>query len=539
MSTTTADVEVGKRPEDETYPPGRTILYGLQHVMTMLGGIVAPPIIVGQAAGLSATDQGILISAGLLVSGLGTLLQTLGLPFFGSRLPVVQGISFVSVSTMVAIVSGGGGVTTIFGSVLVAGAIGLVVSPFFSQVVRFFPPVVTGTIITVIGVSLFPVAAGWMMGSSDTEPDWGSAGNIGLAMFTLLVILVLSRFASGTISRLSILLGLVIGTAFAAAIGMADFSAIGEGDVVALPSPFHFGMPTFEVGAIISMTVVIFIAMTETVADILAVSEIIDTKADARRVGDGLRSDMITTVVAPVLNTFPVTTFSQNVGLVAITGIKSRFAVAAGGGVLVLFGLVPLLGRVVAAIPNPVLGGAGIVLFGSVAVSGIRTLSKVKYDGNLNLTLVATSLAFGVIPIAMPTFYDDFPEWVGMIFHSGISAAAIVAVILNLFFNEIRWGRSKDPSVFTAGATARANVAGEVQERRSAYFTQLDERRLAEHTVRAAAERNVRRRAGHGRRSGSAAALDTETDRYRDSDAVPPTLGRPGAEWSRTDAPSS
>ncbi|MGO1173191.1 MAG: nucleobase:cation symporter-2 family protein [Actinomycetaceae bacterium] len=539
MSTTTADVEVGKRPEDETYPPGRTILYGLQHVMTMLGGIVAPPIIVGQAAGLSATDQGILISAGLLVSGLGTLLQTLGLPFFGSRLPVVQGISFVSVSTMVAIVSGGGGVTTIFGSVLVAGAIGLVVSPFFSQVVRFFPPVVTGTIITVIGVSLFPVAAGWMMGSSDTEPDWGSAGNIGLAMFTLLVILVLSRFASGTISRLSILLGLVIGTAFAAAIGMADFSAIGEGDVVALPSPFHFGMPTFEVGAIISMTVVIFIAMTETVADILAVSEIIDTKADARRVGDGLRSDMITTVVAPVLNTFPVTTFSQNVGLVAITGIKSRFAVAAGGGVLVLFGLVPLLGRVVAAIPNPVLGGAGIVLFGSVAVSGIRTLSKVKYDGNLNLTLVATSLAFGVIPIAMPTFYDDFPEWVGMIFHSGISAAAIVAVILNLFFNEIRWGRSKDPSVFTAGATARANVAGEVQERRSAYFTQLDERRLAEHTARAAAERNVRRRAGHGRRSGSAAALDTETDRYRDSDAVPPTLGRPGAEWSRTDAPSS
>ncbi|MGC5616655.1 nucleobase:cation symporter-2 family protein [Georgenia sp. Z1491] len=525
MSTTTPEELVkGERPEDETYPAGRTILYGLQHVMTMLGGIVAPPIIVGQAAGLSATDMGILISAGLLVSGLGTLLQTLGLPFFGSQLPVVQGISFVSVSTMVTIVTGGGSITTIFGSVLVAGAIGLAVSPFFSQVVRFFPPVVTGTIITTIGISLFPVAAGWMMGSSDADPDWGSAGNIGLAMFTLIVILVLSRFASGTLSRLSILLGLVIGTAFAAAIGMADFSAVGDGDTFALPSLFHFGMPTFEVGAIISMTVVIFIAMTETVADILAVGEIIDTKADSRRVGDGLRSDMITTVVAPVLNTFPVTTFSQNVGLVAITGIKSRFAVAAGGGVLVLFGLVPLLGRVVAAIPNPVLGGAGVVLFGSVAVAGIRTLSKVKYDGNLNLTLVATALAFGVIPIAMPSFYDDFPTWVGMIFHSGISAAAIVAVILNLFFNEFRWGRREDPSVFTAGSTARANVAGDVQERRSAYFAQLDRRRKAEHEAREQAERTVRRRSGHGRRSGSASAIDREADRASDAELAWPHL---------------
>ncbi|MGC5628483.1 solute carrier family 23 protein [Georgenia sp. Z1344] len=526
MSTTTADaVEKGKRPEDETYGAGKTTLFGLQHVLTMLGGVIAPPIIVGQAAGMSATDQGILISAALFVSGLGTVVQTIGLPFFGSQLPLVQGVSFVSVSTMTTIVVGGGSVTTIFGAVLVAAAIGLVVSSFFSQVVRFFPPVVTGTIIATIGISLLPVAAGWMMGGNGS-PSWGAPENIGLAMFTLLVILVLSRFTTGTFSRLSILIGLVVGTAFAAAVGMADFSGIPEGDVVAVPSPFHFGAPTFEIGAIISMTVVIFIAMTETTADILAVGEIVETKVDARRVGDGLRADMGASLIAPVFNTFPITAFAQNVGLVAITGIKSRFAVAAGGGVLVLVGLVPLLGRVVAAIPNPVLGGAGIVLFGSVAVSGIRTLSKVKYDGNLNLTLVAVSLAFGIIPIAVPDFYAGFPEWVGMIFHSGISAAAIVSVILNLLFNEIRWGRSKDPSVFTAGSTARANIAEDEQERRSAYFAQLDGRRRAEHAAREQAERSARRRLGHGRRSGSASSLDRAADRASDADLAWPHLTR-------------
>ena len=511
------ELPVGSRPEDEKYSIVRTFLYGLQHILTMLGGIIAPPLIIGQAAGLSGIEIGILVSAGLLVSGLGTMLQTIGVPFFGSQLPVVQGISFVSVSTMVAVVSGGGGLPTIFGSIIVAGVIGLAIAPFFAQVIRFFPPVVTGTIITVIGVSLLPVAAGWMMGDDDSAADWGSAANIGLAIFTLVVILALSRLLQGPISRLSILMGLVIGTTFAAAVGMADFSEVGVGDTFALPTPFAFGTPVFEIGAIISMTVVIFIAMTETVADIIAVGEIVDSKVTARRVGDGLRSDMLTTVLAPVLNTFPTTTFSQNVGLVAITGIKSRWAVATGGSILVVLGLVPILGRVLASIPNPVLGGAGIVLFGSVAVAGIRTLSKVKYEGNLNLTLVATALALGVIPNSMPDLYSNFPTWFAMIFDSGISAAAIVAVVLNLLFNEIRLGRKKDPSVFTAGSSARLLVVEEHERRRAAYFAQLDSRLRQEHQARQSVERQARRRSGHGRRSGSAAALDRDADAVEDA----------------------
>ena len=516
MTTTTTQASpataTAERPEDERYPVGKTFLYGLQHIMTMYGGVIAPPIIVGQAAGLNGTEIGILVSAALLVSGVATALQTLGLPFFGSRLPLVQGISFATVSTMVAVASGDGGLPAVFGSILVAGAIGLAITPFFARIVRYFPPVVTGTIITVIGISLLPTAAGWMMGGDEEAADWGSVPNVMLALGTLVVVLLLSRFLQGTISRLSILFGLVIGTVVALPLGLADFSEVGSGSSFALPQLFAFGPPVFQVGAIISMTIVILVIMTETTADLVAIGEVLDTEVDERRVADGLRADMAATVLAPLVNSFPASAFAQNVGLVAITGIKSRFAVAAGGSVLFVLGLFPVLGRVVAAIPEPVLGGAGIVLFGSVAVSGIRTLSRVEYEGNLNLTLVAVAIGFGIIPIAVPDFYDQFPVWVGMIFHSGIAAAAVVAVLLNLVFNELRWGRRRDPSVFTAGSSARLVVTEEQEQRRHEYFERLDLERQAERRARLNADVRARVRHGHGRRSGCVSAIDLDAD---------------------------
>ncbi|MFI2101654.1 nucleobase:cation symporter-2 family protein [Isoptericola sp. NPDC019693] len=548
MSTTTIDAAAatatpqGGRPEDERYPLGKTFLYGLQHIMTMYGGVIAPPIIVGQAAGLTGAEIGVLVSAALLVSGLATALQTLGIRFFGSQLPLVQGISFATVSTMVAVASGDGGLPAVFGSIIVAAVIGLAISPFFAQVVRFFPPVVTGTIITIIGVSLLPTAAGWMMGGDEEATDWGSVPNITLGLGTLVVVLVLSRFLQGTISRLSILFGIILGTVAAVPLGLADFSGVGEGSPFALPTPFVFGAPVFEIGAIISMTIVILVIMTETTADLIAIGEVLDTKVDAKRVGDGLRADMAATLVAPFLNSFPASAFAQNVGLVAITGIRSRFAVAAGGAVLFVLGLFPVLGQVVAAIPSPVLGGAGIVLFGSVAVSGIRTLSRVEYEGNLNLTLVAVALGFGIIPIAVPDFYDQFPSWVGMIFHSGIAAAAVVAVLLNLVFNEIRWGRrSKDPSVFTAGSSARLVVTEEQEQRRAEYFAKLDaERQDERRRARLNADVRARVRHGHGRRSGCVSAIDLDADGVPDVLQIrePAPIAVAGRRTGVVDAPA-
>jgi NCS2 family nucleobase:cation symporter-2 len=443
------------RPEDEKLPFGQLLVYGTQHILTMYGGVIAPPLIVGGAAGLSGPDLALLVTAGLFLSGLATILQTLGLGPFGARLPIVQGISFASVSTMVAI-SSEGGLRPVFGSIIVAGLIGLVLSSFFAQLIRFFPPVVTGTIITVIGLSLMPVAFTWAMGGAGSA-DLGSMANIGFAALTLAIILAISRLFQGAISRLSILIGIVVGTVIAAAVGRADFSGVGTGRMVALPPLLHFGSPTFEIGAIVSMTIVIVVIMTETTADILAIGEIVDTPVDGRRVANGLRADMASTVVAPFLGTFPCSAFAQNVGLVALTRIKSRYVVAMGGAILMLLGLLPVVGRVVAAIPYPVLGGAGIVLFGTVAASGIRTLSRVDFGDGLNLVIVATAIGVGVIPIAAPTFYDAFPSWFAVIMHSGISAAALVAVVLNLLFNHIRAGNKPGASVFAAAPDERGN----------------------------------------------------------------------------------
>lgn len=453
---TTAVPTPTARPEDARLKIGTTFAYGFQHVLTMYGGIIAPPLIIGGAAGLSGAEIGTLVAASLFMGGLATILQTVGIPFFGSQLPLVQGVSFAGVSTMVAIVGGGGGIPAVLGAVLVASAVGLLVTPFFAQIIRFFPPVVTGVVITTIGLTLMPVAANWAMGGDATAPDYGSPANIGLAALTFLIVIVLSKVGSGTLSRLSILVAIVLGTLVAVLLGRADFSGVGDGPIAAFPAPFGFGAPTFEAAAIISMLIVILVTLTETTADIIAVGEIVGTKVDRKRIANGLRADMASSVVSPVFGSFTQSAFAQNVGLVAITGVKSRFVVSAGGVILVVLGLLPVLGRVVAAVPTPVLGGAGVVLFGTVAASGIRTLAKVDYSRSMNLVIVAASLAFGMIPIVKPEFYDQFPTWFGIIFHSGISSAALMAILLNILFNHVRWGTPPDPSVFVRGTADMA-----------------------------------------------------------------------------------
>ncbi|CCQ15112.1 putative uric acid permease [Rhodococcus sp. AW25M09] len=431
--------------------------YGLQHILSMFGGVIAVPIIVGGAAGLSGSDQALLISCALFISGLATVLQTIGVPFFGSQLPLVQGISFAAVSTMLTIIAtaedGERGLRTVLGAVIVAALIGLAIAPFFSKIVRFFPPIVTGCIITVIGLSLMPVAARWITGqemiAGEENPNYLDPGNIGLAMFTLLAVLVMTKIPR--LSRLSILLGLVVGTIAALIVGKTDFDGVGDASIVAVPTPFAFGSPIFAVGAIISMTIVILVIMVETTADIVAVGEVVGTDVDSKRVGDGLRADMVSSAVAPIFNTFPATAFAQNVGLVAMTGIKSRFVVAVGGGVLAVLGLSPILAAVVGVVPLPVLGGAGIALFGTVAASGIRTLGKVNYDNNSNIVIVAVTIAFGIIPVVAGDFWEEFPSWFVTVFDSGISAASIVAVVLNVFFNVFEPGTPPNPSVVAAG----------------------------------------------------------------------------------------
>lgn len=446
-----------KHPVDRSLPPLKLVTTGLQHVAAMYAGVVAPPLVIGAAVGLSVSDLTFLTGASLFLAGVATLLQTIGFWRIGARLPFVNGVTFASVAPMLAISASEGpedALPVIFGACMVAAALGFLVAPWFSKLVRFFPPVVTGTVITLIGVSLMPVAFNWAQGGDPEAPHYGDAKNIAMAGVTLLVVLVLRRFTRGFVKQIAVLLGLVIGTLLAIPAKLTDFAALGEADVIGFPTPFHFGAPQFALAAIISMCVVMLVSMTESTADMLALGEIVDRPADERTIAAGLRADTLGSFVAPFFNGFLVTAFAQNIGLVAMTKIRSRYVVAAGGGILILMGLCPLAAALVATVPQPVLGGAGVVLFGSVAASGIRTLAKADLGDDNNIMIVAVSLAVGVVPVAAPDFYGIFPGSARIILDSGISTGCVTAVVLNLVFNHL--GRRR-----TGTATARATEAME------------------------------------------------------------------------------
>lgn len=428
-------------PVDQKLHPSRLVPAALQHIAAMYAGVVTPPLIIGQAVHLDTAGQTRLIAASLLIAGVATLLQTLGVKgLVGNRLPFVNAASSAGIAPMLAIAetnARGDQLPAIYGAVMVAGVFCLAIGPFFGRLLRFFPPLVTGVVITLIGVTLMPVPVAWAQGGDRTAADFGDMKYLGLAAFTLVVILMIQRFGRGFVKQVALLLGLLVGTLAAIPFGMADFGALRSAPVAALPTPFAFGTPEFQPAAILSLCLVMLVLMTESSAGMLAIGEICDRETSGRTITRGLRTDGLATLLGPVFGGFPTSAFAQNVGVVSLTKVRSRYVVAAAGGALLVLGAFPVLGAVVSTVPMPVLGGAGIVLFGSIAVSGIRTLSEAYFDDSSNIILVAVSLGAGIIPLAAPTFYAEFPAWAQTVLGSGISAGALVAVSLNLFFHHL------------------------------------------------------------------------------------------------------
>ncbi|KMS67866.1 nucleobase:cation symporter-2 family protein [Streptomyces leeuwenhoekii] len=435
------DAVTSVHPVDEKLHPSRLVPAALQHIAAMYAGVVTPPLIIGQACGLDLAARTRLIAASLLIAGIATLIQTIGVKgFVGNRLPFVNAASSAGIAPILAIAETndkGSQLPAIYGAVMVAGVFCLAIGPFFGRLLRFFPPLVTGVVITLIGVTLMPVPVGWAQGGDQAAADFGSMGNLALAGFTLAVILLMQRFGKGFLKQVALLFGLLIGTLAAIPFGMADFTAITSAPVAALPAPFAFGTPVFQPAAILSLCIVMLVLMTESSAGMLALGEICDRRADARTITRGLRTDGLATLIGPVFGGFPTSAFAQNVGVVSLTRVRSRYVVAVAGATLLVLGAFPVLGAVVSLVPMPVLGGAGIVLFGSIAVSGIRTLSEAGLDDSSNIILVAVALGAGIIPLAAPTFYAEFPAWAQTVLGSGISAGALVAVTLNLFFHHL------------------------------------------------------------------------------------------------------
>ena len=430
-SRTTSDVSGDGIDDFEGVP--RLMAFGLQHVLVMYAGTVAVPLILGSALHLSGSQVIGLISADLFTCGLATLLQTIGWWKFGARLPLIQGCSFICVPPMI-LIAGQYGIPTMYGAVICSGAFLIVAGPVYSRMLRFFPPVVIGTVITVIGLSLLPVAGGWLGGGDSSAADFGSFGHLGLGALTIALIVGIQRFGRGMVANLSVLLGLLAGTGVAALTGQTSFTQVGSTPWLGMARPLMFGWPHFALLPAIVMSVAMLVVMTETTGNCLAIGEIAGREIGPATLSAAFRADGLSTILGGLMNSFPYNAYAQNTGLLTLSKVKSRFAVAAGGGMLVVLGFLPKLAAVIAAVPRPVLGGASIVMFGMTAMAGIEELARVRYQGTSNGVVVAVSLGLGVLPIATPGLFAHASDAAKLFLNSGIFLAAASAVLLNVFF---------------------------------------------------------------------------------------------------------
>jgi len=451
MTTTTADRPVvrAKHPVDEVLPVPQLAIYGFQHVLAFYAGAVIVPILLAGSIGLSTTELIHLINADLFTCGIASIIQSIGFWKVGVRLPLLQGVTFTAVSPMIAIgtAAGGGteGLLVIYGAVIVAGLFTLLIAPYFSRLIRFFPPVVTGSVITVIGIALLPVAAADAVGGAGPTLDPTSGRNMAYALGTLALIVVIQRVFKGFMATVAVLAGLVIGTLVAWALGDAHFADVGTSGWFGVTTPFFFGWPKFSAAAIISMVVVMLITAVETTGDVFATGEIVEKRIVREDIARALRADGLATTIGGVLNSFPYTCFAENVGLVRLTRVKSRYVVAAAGAIMILIGLVPKAGAVVAGIPHPVLGGAALAMFATVAVVGFQTLSRVDFHDHRNVVIVATSIGLAMYVTAQPDVAKAVPDWAQIILGSGITLGSIAAIGLNLLFHHV--GKSFGPAV--------------------------------------------------------------------------------------------
>ncbi|MGD3108152.1 nucleobase:cation symporter-2 family protein [Streptomyces sp. YGL11-2] len=445
-------------PVDEVLPLGKLTLYGFQHVLAFYAAAVIVPILLGNAIGLSHDELVYLINADLLTCGIASIIQAFGIWKIGARLPLVQGATFTAVSPMIAIGLGAGGGTAgllvVYGAVITAGIATFLFAPFFSKLVKYFPPVVIGTILTIIGFTLIPQALQDAAGGAQLlgKPEYGDLKNLGYALGTLLFILAVVRLGKPILSSVAVLLGLVAGTATAWLLGDADFSAVGHADWFGVSTPFHYGMPKFEPFPILAMIVVMLITMVETTGDVYAIGEITRKPVSNDTVARALRADGVATVLGGIFNSFPYVAFAENIGLVRMSKVMSRFVVVAAGGFMVVLGLLPKAGSLVAAIPHPVLGGAALSMFGMVAAVGIQILGKVDLREERNALILAVSLGAAFLPTAIHPFFDRMPQEVRAVLDSGITLGGLTAIALNLFFNvftrrkstEIDWDEFAD-----------------------------------------------------------------------------------------------
>ena len=446
-------------PVDQVPPFGKLTILGIQHVLAFYAGAVVVPLVIVNQLGLDNETLIHLINADLLTCGIATIIQSAGIGrFIGVKLPLIQGVTFTAVSPLIAIGAAATppgadpktGLATMYGSIIAVGLLVFLVAPIFAKFLRFFPPVVTGTLLTVMGTTLLSVSADDILRWTDNAPADTKAAltveSLAYAIGTIVIIVLIQRLFKGFMGTLSVLLGLVIMTGVAFAMGKTDLTGVGKASWMAVTHPFFFGLPQFSITAIIAMIIVMAVTAVETTGDVFATGEVVGKRIAPRDVANALRADGLSTLLGGVLNSFPYTCFAQNVGLVRLTRVKSRWVVTAAGVFMIILGLLPKAAAIVAAIPSPVIGGASLAMFANVAVVGIQTLSKVDLRDNRNAVIVSTSIGLALlVTFRKEDIVTAMPSWLQIIFGSGVTIGSLTAIILNIIFFHI--GRQASPDV--------------------------------------------------------------------------------------------
>ena len=417
---------------DENPNIATKILLGFQHVFAAFGGIIVVPIVIAGALGFDAKTSTALISAVILTGGIATIIQSKGVGPMGSRVACIMGTDFTFAAPAISVGSVLG-LPGIIGATILGAFVEVILSYFIKPLMKLFPPLVTGTVVCLIGLTLLPVSIDWAAGGVGVA-DYGNLKYISIAMFVMILTLLLNRYGKGVISSASVLIGMVVGYIICIPMGLVDFSEVGQASWFALPKIFENGV-VFDVKALIAFIPAYFVTTIETVGCLKAIGEVSGVELEDKRVGAGVLADGVGSLIAGVFGATPNTSFSQNVALIPLTKVASKSVAVMAGIILIGLGLFPKFAALINVIPQPVLGGVGIVMFGTVAAAGIKTLSRVKIN-NRNLLIIATSIGLGLGVIFRPDAISQLPEWMKMICASGISTGTIVALILNLVLKE-------------------------------------------------------------------------------------------------------
>ena len=415
---------------DGKVPLIKSIPFGLQHVLAMFVANIAPIMIVTGTCGLSSQETASLIQVAMLMAGIGTLVQLFTVWKLGAKLPIVMGISFTFVSVF-CYVGPRWGYEAIIGAVIVGGIVEGLLGLCAKYWRKIISPIVAACVVTAIGFSLLSVGANSFAGGVGAA-DFGSARNWILGSVTLLCCIGFNIFAKGHLKQLSVLFGLAVGYVLAVFMGMVDFSALNNVGLIALPELMPY-KPVFNISAIVSVVMIFLVSATETIGDTSAMTNtVLKREATDKEISGSLACDGIISSLSACFGCLPITSFSQNVGLLAMTKVVNRYTIATGAGILILAGIFPVIGAVLATLPEAVLGGCTIMMFGNIVISGLQMIGACGYTQR-NITIAALSLSVGLGFTQVPEMFAIFPDLIGTIFAENcVAVVFLAAIIMNL-----------------------------------------------------------------------------------------------------------